>query len=84
MTLRHITGAYAAGTPRQVPPSPRISGDGLETGHSKWAHRLNGECIGQKDRPVPTGLYQIARGRPVGCRGGQAGTDEVRHRHDPA
>ncbi|MCT9105350.1 hypothetical protein [Streptomyces mirabilis] len=62
VTLRHTTGTYPDGMPRQVPPGLRISGDGLETNYSEWARHLNGEHVGQKGWPVPTDLYQIARG----------------------
>jgi hypothetical protein len=62
VTLRHTTGVYPDGTPRQVPPGLRITGNGLEINYSQWARRLNGEHVGQKGWPVPTDLYQIARG----------------------
>jgi integrase len=62
VTLRHTTGVYPDGTPRQVPPGLRITGNGLEINYSQWARRLNGEHVGQKGWPVPTDLYRIARG----------------------
>ncbi|KMS91947.1 hypothetical protein ACZ91_07035 [Streptomyces regensis] len=62
VTLRHTTGLYPDGTPRQVPPGLRITGDGLELNYSAWTRRLNGEHVGERGWPVPTDLYQIARG----------------------
>jgi hypothetical protein len=62
VTLRHSTGSYSDGSPRQVPPGLRITGNGLETNFSMWARRLNGANVGQQGWPVPTDLYVIARG----------------------
>ncbi|RPE39723.1 hypothetical protein EDD90_2740 [Streptomyces sp. Ag109_O5-1] len=62
VTLRHTVGVYPDGSPRMVPPGVRISGNGLETNYSEWARRINGEHVGQPGFPVPTDLYQIARG----------------------
>lgn len=62
VTLRHTVGTYPDGSPRVVPPGLRITGNGLEANYSAWARRLNGENTGQAGWPVPTDLYQIARG----------------------
>jgi integrase len=62
ITLRHTVGVYPDGSPRKVPPGIRITGNGLETSYSQWARRINGEHAGQPGFPVPTDLYQIARG----------------------
>lgn len=62
ITLRHTTAEPASGAPRMIPPGVRITGSGLETSYSSWAHWLNTEHEGKRGWPVPTDLYLIARG----------------------
>lgn len=62
ITLRHTKAEPASGTPRMIPPGVRITGSGLETSYSSWAHWLNSEHEGKPGWPVPTDLYLIARG----------------------
>ncbi|MGW4803021.1 hypothetical protein [Kitasatospora sp. NPDC004272] len=62
VTLRHTTGTYDDGRPRQIPPGLRISDDGLATSYSAAARRLNEEHHGEPGWPVPTNFYLITRG----------------------
>ncbi|MFI5476722.1 hypothetical protein ACIA6D_41995 [Streptomyces cacaoi] len=62
MTQRHTVDTYPDGSSRSVPPGLRITGNGLGTSYSAWAHHLNGENVREPGWPVPTDLYRIARG----------------------
>lgn len=68
VTLRHSTGTYDDGRPRQIPPGLRISPQGLRDSYAGTARRLNEENRGRSGWPVPTDLYLITRGGNADAR----------------
>lgn len=65
VTLRHTTGTYDDGRPRQIPPGLRISAAGLAESYAAAARRLNQEHHGAEGWPVPTDLYLVTRGGAI-------------------